>query len=101
MLKSNLLLAMSKGSVVVVEWNIVDSVTKAEVFRRKQAYTRGVAEDGSSLAGETPGSLQTRVLSNEVGLRDAKLAELNAPVAAADAEKTGADQSGQFAGLQQ
>jgi hypothetical protein len=100
-LKSNLLLAKAKGGFAVIEWNIVDGVTGAEVFRRKQGYTRGVADDGSSLAGESAGSFQTRILVTETAVRDAKLAALVPATDFADVEKTGADQSVQFAGLAQ
>jgi hypothetical protein len=99
--KSNLLLARFKAPVAIVEWNIVDAATGREVYRRKQAFTVGFAEDGSAIPGETAAQMRARVLAAETALRDAKLAEFNVSVNGPDVEATGADQSAQFAGLQQ
>jgi hypothetical protein len=94
------LAARSKGApaVAVVEWAIVDGAG-AELFRRKQVYQQGIAEDGSAIAGETLAQLRARVLSSERAVRDVKLAEYagqSIADAAADVEATGTDFSASF-----
>lgn len=103
-LKSKLLLARYLAPVAVVEWNIYDTATGKEVYRRKEPYTLGVADDGSVIPGETAAQLRARVVATETAVRDAKLLEF-APSSvaqqAADAEVTGADLSGFMGALTQ